>query len=112
MTTTTDNPIAEYLKTYHKGAQSVISSRELEAAFHIRVEMASPSAVLTPAITTPVLRKNCREPSGSSGAGSRRSPMRNAVSPRRWSNPPTADRYPFRWRAVIPLEKLHPLGGR
>ena len=36
MTTTTDNPIAEYLKTYHKGAQSVISSRELEAAFHIR----------------------------------------------------------------------------
>lgn len=36
MTTTTDNPIAEYLKTYHKGAQSVISSRELEATFHIR----------------------------------------------------------------------------
>lgn len=36
MTTTTDNPIAEYLKTYHKGARNVISSRELEAAFHIR----------------------------------------------------------------------------
>ena len=36
MTTTMDNPIAEYLKTHHKGAQSVISSRELEAAFHIR----------------------------------------------------------------------------
>ena len=36
MTTTTVNPIAEYLKIYHKGAQSVISSRELEAAFQIR----------------------------------------------------------------------------
>lgn len=36
MTTTTVNPIAEYLKIYHKGAQSVISSRDLEAAFHIR----------------------------------------------------------------------------
>lgn len=36
MTTTMDNPIAEYLKTHHKGAQSVISSRELEAAFQIR----------------------------------------------------------------------------
>ena len=31
-----NNPIAEYLKIYHKGAQSVISSRDLEAAFHIR----------------------------------------------------------------------------
>ena len=36
MTTTTVNPIAEYLKIYHKGAQSVISSRDLAAAFPIR----------------------------------------------------------------------------
>ena len=30
---TTTNPIAAYLKTYHKGAERVVSSRELEAAF-------------------------------------------------------------------------------
>lgn len=33
---TTTNPIAAYLKTYHKGAERVVSSRELEAAFQIR----------------------------------------------------------------------------
>ena len=102
---TTTNPIAAYLKTYHKGAERVVSSRELEAAFQIR---------------GPDLRRLINSLRGdgvpicssASGAGSRRSPTRNAVSPRRWSNPSTADRYPFRWRAVIPLEKLHPLGGR
>ena len=36
MTKTMDNPIAAYLKTYHKGAERVVSSRELEAAFQIR----------------------------------------------------------------------------
>lgn len=33
---TTTNPIAAYLKTYHNGAERVVSSRELEAAFQIR----------------------------------------------------------------------------
>ena len=36
MITTTNNPIAQYLRIYHTGVRSVISSRELEAAFQIR----------------------------------------------------------------------------
>lgn len=35
-----------------------------------------------------------------------------SICQKRWNNSPTADRYPLHWRAVIPLEKLHPLGGR
>ena len=64
------------------------------------------------AIITPAPRMSCGGRSGSSEAGSRRSPMRSAASPKRWSNLPTAARYPSPWREVIPLEKLHPLGGR
>ena len=120
---TTDNPIAKHLKEYHCGELRVVPSRELEAAFQIRgpdlrrtinclAGMASPFAALIPAIITPTPRRNCGGRSGSSEAGSRRSPMRSAASPKRWSNLPTAARYPSPWREVIPLEKLHPLGGR
>ena len=120
---TTDNPIAKHLKEYHCGELRVVPSRELEAAFQIRgpdlrrtinclrgdgIPICSSDSGYYYADTEEELRRTIR----SSEAGSRRSPMRSAASPKRWSNSPTAARYPSPWREVIPLEKLHPLGGR
>ena len=110
---TTDNPIAKHLKEYHCGELRVVPSRELEAAFQIR----RPDLRRTiKCLRTEGIPKCSSDSgggrSGSSEAGSRRSPMRSAASQKRWNNLPTAARYPSPWREVIPLEKLHPLGGR
>lgn len=120
---TTTNPIAAYLKTYHKGAERVVSSRELEAAFQIRgpdlrrlinslrgdgVPICSSASGYYYAGTEEELRRTIRQ---------LRSRIKKIAHAERGltkalEQPSTADRYPFRWRAVIPLEKLHPLGGR
>ena len=115
---TTDNPIAKHLKEYHRGELRVVPSRELEAAFQIRGPDLRRTINCLRGDGIPICSSDSgyyyagTERSGSSGAGSRRSPTRSAASPKRWSNSPTTARCPSPWREVIPLEKLHPLGGR
>ncbi len=120
---TTDSPIARHLKEYHCGEQRVVPSRELEAAFQIRgpdlrrlinslrgdgVPICSLACGYYYAATEEELRRTIRQ---------LRSRIKKIAFAERGLTKALeqsidSGQISLPLEGVIPLEKLHPLGGR